>query len=62
MYPVQEQTLSAKLFYPEFIRACLGNCSCVALGSGILLRSTSSIHGLVPPHPCSRALLLRLDQ
>jgi hypothetical protein len=29
--------------------ASLGNCSCVALGSGFLLRSTSSILGLVPP-------------
>ena len=32
---------------------------CIALGSGILLRSTSPIHGLVPPawpRPASRAL------
>ena len=26
-----------------------GNCSCIALGSGILLRPISPIHGVVPP-------------
>ena len=27
----------------------LGNCSCIALGSGVVLHSTSPILGVVPP-------------